>query len=295
MTYVASLLISTYNWPSALERTLWSVFEQSRRDFEVIICDDGSEPETGSMISRMAKFSPVPITHIRQPDEGFGKCRILNKALVLSRGERIIFTDGDCVLRRDFVDTHIKQARPSRFLSGGYFKLSEKVSDTVTRKEITSQTAFTLQWLIAQGVKPDLRLFAKVGAPTGLRWILNRTLQSSPSWNGNNSSCLRDEALRINGFNEQMAYGGEDVEFGLRLNHIGIFSRRIRYSTVALHLHHTRGYVTEDIRSKNAEVKKKTRAMRLIRSPLGVDQWLGQDGNLQAGAKDRVMHFEASK
>ena len=77
----ASLLITTYNWPDALEKVFWGLFAQTRRDFEVIIADDGSRPETGELIARMAARSPIPIVHVWQPDEGFGKCRILNKAM----------------------------------------------------------------------------------------------------------------------------------------------------------------------------------------------------------------------
>nr|WP_321507715.1 glycosyltransferase [uncultured Celeribacter sp.] len=48
----ASLLITTYNWPDALEKVFWGLFAQTRRDFEVIIADDGSRPETGELIAR---------------------------------------------------------------------------------------------------------------------------------------------------------------------------------------------------------------------------------------------------
>ena len=35
-------------------------------------------------------------------------------------GEYLIFTDGDCIPRRDFVATHRELARPGRFVSGGF-------------------------------------------------------------------------------------------------------------------------------------------------------------------------------
>jgi glycosyltransferase involved in cell wall biosynthesis len=288
MALAASLLISTYNWPWALERVLWSVFAQSRHDFEIVIADDGSKPETSALIARMAQLSPVPITHVWQPDEGFGKCRALNKALAVSRGKRIIVTDGDCVLRRDFVDTHIKQARPGTFLAGSYFKLPDSVSQSVDQASIANQQVFTPKWLVEHGMSSSPRLWAKVGAPRPLAWLLDRLSNARPSWNGHSASCSRLEALQVNGFNEEMGYGGLDVEFGLRLNHIGLKARRIRFSTVALHLHHERGYATTEMREKSERVKERTRSEGLAWAEIGIDQWLGPDGDPKHAPEDRI-------
>ena len=165
----ASVLVTTYNWPAAFEKVLWSFFAQNRRNFELVIADDGSRPETAELIARMAEVSPVPIRYVWQPDAGFGKCRILNKALALSQAERIVVTDGDCVVMDDFVDTHIRRARPGRFLSGSYFKQSQAVSDAITPQGIADQSVFTPRWLAAQGVSWG-RLVKVMG--DGWRWRL---------------------------------------------------------------------------------------------------------------------------
>ncbi len=41
-----ALLISTYNWPQALELIFKSIFEQTEMPDEVLIADDGSTDET---------------------------------------------------------------------------------------------------------------------------------------------------------------------------------------------------------------------------------------------------------
>lgn len=288
----ASLLISTYNWPEALEKVFWALFVQTRRDFEVVIADDGSRPETADLIAGMARKSPVPITHVWQPDEGFQKCRILNKAMAVARGERIIVTDGDCVLRNDFVDTHIRQARPGHFLSGSYFKQTAKVSQAIDETAITSQACFTARWLLAHGAPSRLRMI-KLGGPAPIAWLLDRLSTARPTWNGHSASCLRSEALQVNGFNEDMGYGGEDVEFGLRLNHIGLTARRIRFSAIALHLHHERGYVTPEMLAHSAAIKQETIAHRSRWTPRGVDHWLAPDGTANLDPLDRVRRFGA--
>ncbi|WP_299363860.1 glycosyltransferase family 2 protein [uncultured Paracoccus sp.] len=288
----ASLLISTYNWPQALEKVLWALSVQSRQDFEIILADDGSGPDTAALIARMAPAMPVPVVHVWQPDLGFAKCRILNKALALARGERIIVTDGDCVVRRDFVDCHIRQARPGQYLSGSYFKLPPHVSRAISRAGVETQQVFSPRWLVAHGMRPGPRLYAKTAASPLLGRLLDRVVTARPTWNGHSASCLRRDALAVNGFNEAMGYGGEDAEFGARLTHSGLRGRRIRFSTVALHLHHGRSYATPEMRANSSAIKRRTRAEGLIRAERGVDQWLGPDGAARLDPQDRVARFD---
>lgn len=68
-----SLIITTYNWPEALQKVLDSVRYQSSYPNEVIVADDGSKPETGELIKTIAKDFPVPIVHLWHEDKGFRK------------------------------------------------------------------------------------------------------------------------------------------------------------------------------------------------------------------------------
>ena len=52
MSIKASLLISTYNWPQALDLTLKSVLQQAVMPFEILIADDGSTKETEDIIKK---------------------------------------------------------------------------------------------------------------------------------------------------------------------------------------------------------------------------------------------------
>jgi glycosyltransferase involved in cell wall biosynthesis len=134
-----SVVISTYNAPAWLEKTLWGFFHQSRQDFELLIADDGSRPETLERLRALAPRSPVPLAHVWQPDDGFQKCRILNKAIAVACGERLLLTDGDCIPRRDFVDVHTRLAQPGCFLTGTYSKLPKNVADAITEADVQCQ------------------------------------------------------------------------------------------------------------------------------------------------------------
>lgn len=287
-----SVLISTYNATAWLEKVLWGYFNQTILDFEIIIADDGSKPETAALIARISAESPVPIVHVWQQDDGFQKCRILNKSIAVSTGETLFITDGDCVPRPDTIEAHRRLARPSHFLSGAYFKLPENVSKRIDRTSVETGQAFTMSWLVRNGMRPNskyLKLLIKPPFDT----LFNFLSPARRTWNGHNASCLKADAVRINGFNEDMQYGGLDVEFGLRLQHSGIKHRHIRYSTLMLHLHHGHGYVTPEMRLNSRRVKENTRSQKLIWAERGLDQWRSADGSAKLGEQDRVTRYPA--
>ena len=59
-----ALLISTYNWPQALELVLQSLSNQSQLPERVLIADDGSAAETRALIQQFAQKLKVPVDHI---------------------------------------------------------------------------------------------------------------------------------------------------------------------------------------------------------------------------------------
>ena len=102
-----SVLLATYNWPEALSLCLQALKEQTNKDFEIIICDDGSRDETKTLILDFQKNFPVPIKHLWQIDDGFRKTLILNQGIQAAQGEYLVFLDGDCIPQRDFIAQHL--------------------------------------------------------------------------------------------------------------------------------------------------------------------------------------------
>ena len=74
-----SVIISTYNAEKWLEKVLIGYSVQTFTDFEVVIADDGSSQATKKLVDSFRHKFKNPIQHIWQPDEGFQKCKILNK------------------------------------------------------------------------------------------------------------------------------------------------------------------------------------------------------------------------
>ncbi|MGC4001867.1 MAG: glycosyltransferase [Pirellulales bacterium] len=166
-----SVILSTYNSPDWLEKVLWGYAVQTDRDFEVIVADDGSNDAVRRRIDRMCEELDLNIRHIWQPDDGFRKSTILNKAIVASHGNYLIISDGDCVPRSDYVAMHRRFARPKRFLSGGYFMLPMGVSVDLTRDDVASGRAMSYRWLREQGVEWSVQC-----------WKLQARVRWPPFW-----------------------------------------------------------------------------------------------------------------
>ncbi len=268
MPLTIGVIISTYNNPQWLEKTLWGYEAQTRPADEIIIADDGSGPETAALIRRFEGV--LPIRHVWQEDRGFRKTAILNKALNHAESIYLVFTDQDCVPRPDFLATHERLARRGHFLSGGYFKLPMDISRQLTRDDILSGRAFHLSWLKEQGLERSFKWTKLIGNPA-FAWLMNHITPTHATWNGMNSSGWRDDLLEANGFDERMQYGGEDRELGERLANAGIHGRQIRYSAVTLHLDHSRPYVNEEAWRLNNAIRKETKRSHLTRTDYGLD------------------------
>ena len=273
-----SVIFTTYNSPAWLEKVLWGFFAQTYQDFEIIIADDGSRDETRQLIERMSAVSPMPMRHIWQADDGFQKSRILNKAIAASQGEYLIFTDGDCIPREDFVAEHLRHAEDGCYLSGGYFKLPLDISKAITQEDVNSRRVFSPDWLRQCGMAMGMIKAWKLTLHGPLGDLLNH-LPVKASWNGHNSSCHKKWAIAVNGFDENMQYGGQDAEFGRRLRHLGVKAKRIRYSTICVHLEHGHGYVTPEMKANSARIRENTKRHRLTWTAVGLDQYILPDGS----------------
>jgi len=102
--------------------------------------------------------------------------------------------------------------------------------------------------------------------------LMNAITPAAASWNGMNSSTWTKDLIAVNGFNEDMQYGGLDRELGERLWNYGHKSKQIRYSTVCLHLDHARGYSKPEIWEKNRAIRKAVKENRTFWAVNGIEK-----------------------
>lgn len=238
---VASVIVSTYERPAHLERCLEGLRHQSRRDFEVIVADDGSGDATRALVARLAAGFPVPLSHVWQEDRGFRKCAALNQASRAARSDYLIYTDGDCVPHRRFVECHIRHRARGRMLAGRATKLSEERSRRIDLASIAAgrhaRIGLRDVWDALRGrtrhLSYSLPLPGEVGFRAVQRLKRNRTLR------GSNCSLWREDLERVNGWNEDFeSWGLEDVELGYRLRLAGVESQVVVNRAICVHLWH---------------------------------------------------------
>jgi glycosyltransferase involved in cell wall biosynthesis len=228
-----SLVISTYQRPSALGLVLASTLAQTERPSEVVIADDGSGEETRAVVHSFApRFAAweIPLLHVWQPDEGFRLAAARNRAIAASTGEYLMLVDGDCVLHRDFVRSHRAFARRGSFVQGTRVLLDQRATARMIETGATSLP------LSARGVRNRLNA---ISAP-----LLSRLV---PSGNdplrgvrGANMAFWRSDLLRVNGFNERFTgWGREDSELVVRLTNAGVRRRKLKFGGIVYHLWHS--------------------------------------------------------
>jgi len=271
----ASVIFTTYNHPKWLEKTLWGFSVQSVRDFEIIVADDGSNDETRQVIEKFKAECDLSVKHIWHEDNGFQKCRILNKAIVASESDYLIFTDGDCIPHPDFVKNHLELSEEDTFLSGGYFKLPMNVSRSITRQDVIQHSSTKPSWLLANGVSFTYKISKLCSHPF---WgaLLDKITITRATWNGHSASTWKKLILETNGFDERMQYGGQDREFGERLMNMGVKPKQVRYRCSCVHLDHKRSYAKPESILKNKNIRKHTRKEKVTKTTHGIAEMIAQ-------------------
>ena len=85
-----SIIIPTYNRAWALKRSVKSVLQQTEKDFELLVVDDGSTDHTQDLLDT---FKDPRITVITTTNHGVSRAR--NKGIAEARGEWLAFLDSD--------------------------------------------------------------------------------------------------------------------------------------------------------------------------------------------------------
>ncbi|GAA4278514.1 glycosyltransferase family 2 protein [Aquimarina mytili] len=225
-----TLLITTYNWPEALELVLRSVASQSVLPNEIAIADDGSTKDTDQLILKLKKEFSIPVKHIWHEDVGFTKTVILNKALQEIQSDYIIQIDGDVILHKHFIKDHIRQSEPNTYLFGSRISLKEEYS-----KKVLQNKKIKFHWTNT-GL---LRRSRAIYLPLFSKFLTKKSNQSSGKLRGCNMSYWRKDAVAINGYNEDLiGWGYEDFNFAQRLLNSGISSKRIKHIALQFHIYH---------------------------------------------------------
>ncbi len=237
MTDLISVIVTTYNREDALDAVLRSLARQTDRDFEIVVADDGSRPETKKCVDEWRSRVGVPLSHVWHEDEGFRAARIRNRAILRSAGGYCIFLDGDCIARPDFVAAHRVLSEPGWFVTGNRLLLSKDLTAQILREGLEPERWSAAEWL-SQRLRGGVNRIAPIlPLPVGpLRKLQPKTWEGARSCN---FAVWRNNLDRVDGFDAAFdGWGREDSDLLVRLIHAGMRRKSGNFATGVLHLWH---------------------------------------------------------
>lgn len=212
------VVIPTYNRADALSECLSCLENQSCKEFEVVVVDDGSTDSTQQMMERYSKNSPLAIRYVKQKNSGPAKAR--NLAISMLETPVCLMIGDDIFASPTLIEQHLAfhLAQPGlKFGALGWTQWSTS-GQTITpfMKWLgESPVQFAYKDLLA-GVQPDWRHF----------------------YTSNLS--VKTELLKAFPFNETFPYAAvEDIELGYRIQKQHGLNIEFLPRAVAYHLHPT--------------------------------------------------------
>lgn len=259
-----TLIITTYNWPKALEIVLRSVLNQSILPNEIIIADDGSKNETKTLIEYYKNLFQIPVIHSWQEDIGFRAAASRNKAIAKSSSEYIVMIDGDLVLHPNFIENHLNHCKSNQFTIGPRVILKESYSKKLLLDKNIDFSVQSNQILANRKNLINSSFLSK---------IFSHITKSDKQVRSCNMACFKNDLIKVNGFNEDfIGWGREDTELVVRLLKGKINRKNIKFNANTLHLFHPEN--NKKMLPINDTILEKTRIEKLIRCKNGLDKYL---------------------
>jgi GT2 family glycosyltransferase len=245
----SSLIISVYKDTEALNLILDCIDKQTVKPNEIIISEDGESPEMASYILQAnITFSHLNIIHLHQEDLGWRKNRALNRAVIASKYEYLIFIDGDCLPYCTFIENHLLLSHKKIILAGRRIEFNEQLSAQIRCKaidviDLTNHYLKNLPTLLKFKTRHLEEMFY-INAKNLLSKIFRKDVNFLL---GCNWSCYKEDLLKINGFDENFTAPtyGEDTDVAMRFKGIGIELKSCRYNANLVHLYHKKNFNQE--------------------------------------------------
>ncbi|WP_262710004.1 glycosyltransferase family 2 protein [Pedobacter frigoris] len=249
-------MISTYNWPEALEVVLLSALNQTVLPNEIVIADDGSGAETKALIEKYAKLSQIPLHHVWQEDNGFRLAEIRNKAIAKASSDYIVQIDGDIIMHPRFIEDHVKFAKANSFVRASRIYINDEISEEMLASKKYKISAFS---------KGITNVFSALRMPFLWKHFENDyKIKGYELYeiHGCNMAYWRKDAIKVNGYNESFnGWGPEDKEFIARLLNTGLQKRFIKLGAIAFHIYHkenAKTFLEENTRKFKDAITNKT-------------------------------------
>jgi len=211
------------------------------------------------------QFPKLNLVHLTQEDIGWRKNRALNRAIVASSYEYLIFIDGDCVPFDSFVENHLIQAKVGIVLAGKRVELGANITSQIRDRKVDI-AHFTNHYMryLPQLISDKTRHLEDIIYISAKSFFAKYVKKEVRYIIGCNWSCFKEDILKINGFNEDyiLPSVGEDIDLGWRFRGLGVELLSCRFNANMVHLYHKKrfdsstGEINNVILKKNFDVNK---------------------------------------
>lgn len=124
MAKLVSIIIPVYNGEKYIKRCLKSAVNQTYKDIEIIVLNDGSSDRSEEIINEIAK-DDSRIRYYFHNNMGVGKTR--NRGIELSEGDYITFLDADDTYELTYVESLIQDIETYDMVISGYRRIDGDV------------------------------------------------------------------------------------------------------------------------------------------------------------------------
>ena len=188
-----SIIVPVYNRPDEVDELLQSLCEQSLKDFEVVIVEDGSQKDCKEVVGRYT--DRLDVKYFMKPNSGPGQSR--NYGAERAQGDYLLVLDSDVVLPTGYlqaVDDELRRQPADAF--GGPDAAHPSFTDVQKAISYSMTSFFTTGGI--RGGKKKLDKFYPRSFNMGIR---------------------RDVYLQLGGFSKMRF--GEDIDFSYRIVEAG--------------------------------------------------------------------------
>ena len=265
-----SVIVTTYNWPQALDAVLRSLSTQQYSNFEVIVADDGSDHRTERVLQHWQKRFQRPLKHVWQEDKGFRAAKARNLAIMQAKNDFIVFLDGDCIVPHGFIQRYAELAEHGYLISGNRILLEQKFSQKILENKQVVEGKSLLFWWLTWFKGQCNRVSPLLHVPLGsLRYRLREKWQGVKTCN---LGIWKGDLFAVNGLDEAYTgWGYEDSDLVVRLFRAGIQRKDGRFALPVFHIWHpiqSREQAKENF-ARLANIQNNTR----IKALEGLDQY----------------------
>jgi GT2 family glycosyltransferase len=233
-----SVVVSTYEWPEALHAVLRGFADQADDAFELVVADDGSGTATAEVVARWRRAFGERLSHVWQEDAGFRLARVRNLGAVATRGDYVVFVDGDCVPRHGFIASIRRAASPGWFLAGKRVHLAPGLS-----RQVLSNRVPIGRWSVASfwWRRRHVHSWADLTPRDRRRPWRPGLPDFVPHGNayGFLMAMYKSDFEAVNGFDMRfVGWGDQDVDLAVRLRQRGLRSGWAGPRSTMIHLSH---------------------------------------------------------